>query len=274
MSAAAGLVVANLYYNQPLLYEISVDLKVTEAAVSNVALATQLDYAFGLLFVILLGDKVNNKKILKHDFILMGLALLATALSNSLLLLIVSSFFLGATSAIPQLFVPMAAQLSAPEQRGKAIGIVMSGLLIGILGSRVISGVLAHSFGWRFIYYIGLLIMALLYVLLQRKLPAISPNYKGTYFNLLQSVFRYFRKEPGLRIAALYDGLAFAGLSAFWTSLAFLLESNFNHSSDVAGAFGLFGIAGVLAAAVVGKLNDRMSKNKIITYAGLGLLVS
>ncbi len=150
----------------------------------------------------------------------------------------------------------------------------MSGLLIGILGSRVISGVLAHSFGWRFIYYIALLIMALLYVLLQRKLPAISPNYNGTYFNLLQSVFSYYRKEPGLRITALYDGLAFAGLSAFWTSLAFLLESNFNYSSDVAGAFGLFGIAGALAAAVVGKLNDRMSKNKIITYAGLGFLVS
>lgn len=109
MSAAAGLVVANLYYNQPLLYEISVDLKVTEAAVSNVALATQLGYAFGLLLIIPLGDKVNNKKILKYDFILMGLALLAAALSNSLLLLIVSSFFLGATSAIPQLFVPMAA---------------------------------------------------------------------------------------------------------------------------------------------------------------------
>jgi predicted MFS family arabinose efflux permease len=211
MSAAAGLVVANLYYNQPLLYEISVDLKVTEAAVSNVALATQLGYAFGLLLIIPLGDKVNNKKILKYDFILMGLALLAMALSNSLLLLIVSSFFLGATSAIPQLFVPMAAQLSAPQQRGKAIGIVMSGLLIGILGSRVISGVLAHSFGWRFIYYIALLIMALLYVLLQRKLPAISPNYKGTYFNILQSVFSYFRKEPGLRIAALYGRFAFAG---------------------------------------------------------------
>lgn len=140
MSVSAGLVVANLYYNQPLLHLISVTYNVTESAVSNVALATQLGYALGLLFVIPLGDKVSNHKILKFDFLLMVISLVAAGLSKSLLLLIISSFCIGFTSAIPQLFVPMAAQMSDEKGRGRAIGIVMSGLLIGILGSRIISG--------------------------------------------------------------------------------------------------------------------------------------
>ena len=123
MSISAGLVVANLYYNQPLLHRIATTFGVTDAAVSNVALSTQLGYALGLLFIIPLGDKVSNKKILRIDFLLMILALLATAWSNSLWLLIVSSFLVGFTSAIPQLFVPMAAQLSDEQGRGRAIGI-------------------------------------------------------------------------------------------------------------------------------------------------------
>ncbi|MEO8934554.1 MAG: MFS transporter, partial [Xanthomarina sp.] len=146
MSISAGLIVANLYYNQPLLNQMAESFHVSESAVSNVALFTQLGFAFGLLFINPLGDKVSNKKILKYDFILMVAALVATAMSNSLWLLIVSSFFVGFSSAIPQLFVPMAAQLSSPENRGRAIGIVMSGLLIGILGSRVISGLVGEQF--------------------------------------------------------------------------------------------------------------------------------
>ena len=140
LSISAGLVVANLYYNQPLLHQIALSFKVSESEVSNVALFTQLGYALGLLLIIPLGDKVSNKKILRIDFLIMVIALVAAGFANSLLILIVSSFFVGFTSAIPQLFVPMAAQLSDDSNRGRAIGIVMSGLLIGILGGRVISG--------------------------------------------------------------------------------------------------------------------------------------
>ncbi|MBE7640068.1 MFS transporter [Salegentibacter sp. BLCTC] len=274
MSIAAGLVVANLYYNQPLLHQIAVSFSVKESAVSNVALATQLGYALGLLIIIPLGDKVSNKKILHVDFFLMILALIATAVSNSLLLLVISSFFIGFTSAIPQLFVPMAAELSNDKGRGRAIGIVMSGLLIGILGSRVISGLVGEQFGWRAMYYAAALIMLALYILLQLKLPAIKPSYKGSYATLMKSLWFYLKTEPALRLAAIRGGLAFAGLSAFWTTLVFLMEDSFGYGSDVTGAFGLFGILGALAATVVGKINDKVDKNKIILYSIILLILS
>ncbi len=274
MSISAGLVVANLYYNQPLLHQMAVDFEVSQATVSNVALATQMGYAFGLLFIVPLGDMMANKKILKYDFLLMIISLVAAAVSNSIFLLILSSFFIGFSSAIPQLFVPMAAQLASDENRGRAIGIVMSGLLVGILGSRVISGLVGEQFGWRFMYYAATALMVLLYILLQYKLPKLGPDYKGSYGSLLKSIGYYFKTEPSVRLAALRGGLGFAGLSAFWTTLVFLLEDSFGYGSDVAGAFGLFGVVGAIAAAVVGKMSDKVSKNKLIFYAVVLMIVS
>lgn len=274
MSFSAGLVVANLYYNQPLLHLISVTFGVTEAAVSNIALSTQLGYAFGLLFIIPLGDKLSNHKILQFDFIVMIVALVAAGMSQTLWALVVSSFLIGFTSAIPQLFVPMAAQMSDEKGRGRAIGIVMSGLLIGILGSRIISGVVGEAFGWRVMYYAATVLMLLLFVLLRWKLPALHPNYKGTYGNLMASLWHYFSTEPSLRLAALRGALAFAGLSAFWTTLVFLMEDTFGYGSTITGAFGIFGIAGALGATVVGKMNDKISKNKIILYSTIVLIAS
>jgi predicted MFS family arabinose efflux permease len=274
MSVSAGLVVANLYYNQPLLNLIADTFKVTESAVSNVALTTQLGYAIGLLFIIPLGDKISNKKILQVDFLVMVIALLAAALSPSLFYLIVSSFFIGFTSAIPQLFVPMAAQLSDDKGRGRAIGIVMSGLLIGILGSRVISGLIGERFGWRIMYYAAVVLMVILFIILRLKLPKINPTYKGSYTSLMKSLWFYFKTEPSLRLATLRGALAFGGLSAFWTTLVFLMEDNFGLGSGATGLFGLFGIVGALAATVAGKLNNKIAKNKIILFSTLLLIAS
>lgn len=274
MSASAGLIVANLYYNQPLLAQIADTFGVTEAAVSNVALSTQLGYAFALFFIIPLGDKVSTNKILRLDFLVMVLSLLAAATSKSLSLLIISSFFIGFTSALPQMFVPMAAQLSDEGGRGRAIGIVMSGLLIGILGSRVLSGLIGAQFGWRSVYYGGSVLMVALFILLKIKLPNVRPTYKGTYGSLMKSLLFYFRTEPLLRIAALRGALSFAGLSAFWTTLVFLLEDNFGYGSGVAGTFGLLGVAGALAATVVGKMDNKVSRNKIIIVSAILMIVS
>ncbi len=274
MSISAGLVVANLYYNQPLLHEISLAFGVTESAVSNVALATQLGYALGLLFVIPLGDKVTNQKILQYDFLLMVASLVAAAHSDSLWGLVFSSFLIGFSSAIPQLFVPMAAQLSEEKGRGRAIGIVMSGLLIGILGSRVISGYVGEAFGWRVMYYAAAILMVILFVLLRIKLPTIKPHFPGSYGSLLKSILYYFKAEPSLRLASLRGALAFAGLSAFWTTLVFLMEDNFGYGSTVTGLFGLLGIVGALGATVFGKLNDRLNKNRLISLASLLLIAT
>ena len=274
LSISAGLVVANLYYNQPLLHQIAISFKVSDAEVSNVALFTQLGYALGLLFIIPLGDKVSNKKILQWDFLVMVISLIAAGLANSLFILILSSFFVGFTSAIPQLFVPMAAQLSDDKNRGRAIGIVMSGLLIGILGSRVISGFVGEQFGWRVMFYAAAVMMVLLFILLRFKLPSIKPVFKGSYASLMKSLYHYFKTDSSLRLATLRGGLAFAGLSAFWTTLVFLMEDSFGYGSTIAGAFGILGIVGALGATVVGKIGTNISNHKVIVVGTLLLIVS
>ncbi|MEC5165396.1 putative MFS family arabinose efflux permease [Flavobacterium sp. PL11] len=274
LSISAGLVVANLYYNQPLLHQIAVSYKVSDAEVSNVALFTQLGYALGLLFIIPLGDKVSNKKILQWDFLVMVISLIAAGLANSLFILIISSFFVGFTSAIPQLFVPMAAQLSDDKNRGRAIGIVMSGLLIGILGSRVISGFVGEQFGWRVMFYAAAVMMVLLFVILKFKLPSIKPVFEGSYVSLMKSLYHYFSTDSSLRLATLRGGLAFAGLSAFWTTLVFLMEDSFGYGSTIAGAFGILGIVGALGATVVGKMGEKISNHSIIVFGTLLLIVS
>ncbi|SHM59193.1 MFS transporter [Flavobacterium xanthum] len=274
LSISAGLVVANLYYNQPLLHQISVSFNVSEAEVSNVALFTQLGYALGLLFIIPLGDMVSNKKILRLDFLIMVIALIIAGLANSLLVLILSSFIVGFTSALPQLFVPMAAQLSDDENRGRAIGIVMSGLLIGILGSRVISGFVGEQFGWRVMFYAAAVMMIILFVILKFKLPTIEPVFKGSYASLMKSLHHYFKTDASLRLATLRGGLAFAGLSAFWTTLVFLMQDSFGYGSTITGAFGILGIVGALAATFVGKISSTVSNNLVILVAILLLIVS
>lgn len=274
LSISAGLVVANLYYNQPLLHDIAVSLKVSDAQVSNVALSTQIGYALGLLLIIPLGDKINNMKIIKLDFLVLILSLLGAALSQSLFLLIVSSFLIGFTSTLPQLFVPMVAHLSNDENRGKSIGIVMSGLLIGILGSRVLSGLVGEYFGWRTVFYAAATLMILLFFLLNAKLPVIQPKFGESYAKLMKSLWFYLKTEPTLRLATLRGALAFGSLSAFWTTFVFLMEDSFNYGSAIAGGFGLFGIAGALGATVVGKLNNRVDRRKLIIIGAILIIVS
>lgn len=274
LSVSAGLVVANLYYNQPLLHDIALSFKASDSEVSNVALSTQIGYAFGLLFVIPLGDKVNNLKIIKLNFLILVLALLGAALSQSLSLLIICSFLIGFTSTLPQLFVPMVAHLSNDEGRGRAIGIVMSGLLIGILGSRVLSGLIGEYFGWRSVFFGAAGLMTLLFFLLNVKLPVIQPKFGESYGKLMQSLWFYLKTEPTLRLATLRGALAFGSLSAFWTTFVFLMQDSFGYGSAIAGGFGLFGIAGALGATVVGKLNNRVKKSTLIISGTLLIIAA
>ncbi|QOW08962.1 MFS transporter [Kaistella flava (ex Peng et al. 2021)] len=274
LSVSAGLVVANLYYNQPLLHDIASSLQVKDAEVSNVALSTQIGYALGLLFIIPLGDKVSNLKIIRLNFLILVLSLMGAALSQSLPLLIFSSFLIGFTSTLPQLFVPMVAHLSSDEGRGRAIGIVMSGLLIGILGSRVLSGLVGEYFGWRSVFFGAAGLMTMLFFLLNAKLPVIQPKFGESYAKLMKSLWFYFKTEPTLRLATLRGALAFGSLSAFWTTFVFLMQDSFGYGSAVAGGFGLFGIAGALGATVVGKLNNRVKKSKLIIFGTILIIAS
>ena len=275
MSITTGVVVANNYYNQPLLGLMAKDFGVSELQISSIPMLTQIGYAFGLFFIVPLGDKLKRKKLILADFAFIIIALVGMALSATPFQLKLFSFLIGFTAVIAQLLVPMAAQLSTDDKRGSAIGTVMSGLLMGILASRTLSGYIGAHFGWQAIYYIAAGLIFLLFFCLVRLLPEINPDFKGTYPALLKSIITQFRTQPGLRLASFRGAFDFACFSVFWTTIVFLLEgAPFHMGSDVAGAMGLVGIAGAIVASYVGKLSDRVSKNKLIMMGILIVLLS
>lgn len=268
MAIGAGLVVANNYYNQPLLGMISREFGETEAATSKVAMFTQIGYAMGLLLIIPLGDMFRRKRIILIDFVFILASLLVFAFSQSLTVMITASFFIGLTSVVPQIFVPIAAQLSAPDEKGKNVGIVMSGLLIGILASRVFSGLVGEYLGWREVFMIAAGFMVLLGILIAWLLPNMKPTFDGTYGQLMGSILRYVKDMPRIRLASLRGALGFGAFSIFWTTLTFRLEqAPFFQGSGVAGSLGLFGIAGALAASYTGYISGKVNKNILIAIA-------
>jgi len=275
MSITTGVVVANNYYNQPLLGLMARDFGVSELQISSIPMLTQIGYAVGLFLIVPLGDKLKRKKLILSDFAFIIISLIGMALARTPFQLKLFSFLIGFTAVIAQLLIPMAAQLSDDDKRGRAIGTVMSGLLMGILASRTISGYVGAHWGWQAIYYIAAIFIVLLFFCLLRYLPEIHPDFKGSYPSLLKSIITQFRTQPNLRLASFRGALDFACFSVFWTTIVFLLEgAPFHMGSDVAGAMGLVGIAGAIVASYVGRLSDRMSKNRLIIMGILIILIS
>lgn len=274
MTITTAFVVANLYYNQPLLNDMANTYHVSSGKVGQVSMLTQIGYALGMFFIVPLADMVKRKRLMLIDFAFVIAALLITATAPNIYVLILSGFLIGATSIIPQLLVPMAAHLAKPEERGKKIGFIMSGLLIGILLSRTISGFVGAHLGWRAMFYIAAGIMLVMWALIYFLLPEVEPDYKGNYKQLMRSLLHLVKTEPKLILASLRGALLFACFSAFWTTIVFLLKQNFNEGSDVAGAFGLAGAAGALAAGVMGRLSDKMDAYLLSTFTLLLVIAS
>ncbi|GGK57149.1 major facilitator transporter [Rufibacter glacialis] len=275
MTIATGLVVANLYYNQPLLGKIAATFQVSEAAAGSLSMLTQIGYAVGMLFIIPLGDMLRRKRLIMVDFAAIILSLLLAAFAQNIEMLMVASFLIGATSVVPQLLVPMAAHLAKPEARGRTVGFVMSGLLIGILLSRTISGFVGAHLGWRAMFFIATGLMAVLWGALYFLLPEVHPEFKGSYKNLMKSLGHLIRDQPMLRLVSLRGALCYATFGAFWTTLVFLLEEPpFNAGSDVAGLFGLVGAGGALAAAYMGRLSDKGNAFSVTTISVAMIVVS
>ena len=271
MTITTGLVVANLYYNQPLLGDIAQTFHVDNGKAGQISMITQVGYATGMLFIAPLADMFKRKRLMIIDFAFVIAALIAAGASSSIGMLMIASFFVGVFSLIPQLLVPMAAHLAQPHERGKKIGVVMSGLLIGILLSRTFSGFIGAQFGWRAVFYMAAGLMVVMWALVAFFLPEVEPDYKGSYKELMGSLISLIKNEPQLRIAAIRGALCFACFSAFWTTLTFLLKQNFNKGSDVAGLFGLVGAFGAVAAGLMGRLSDKMDAYKLT--AGTLLLI-
>lgn len=258
---ACGVIVANLYYAQPLLDAIAREFAVGTATAGLLVTLTQLGYAAGLLFVVPLGDRHDRRRLIVTVLGGTTVALLAAMVAPSIAALALAGVVIGLTSVVAQLLVPFAATLAGDAERGRVVGQVMSGLLLGILLARVFAGILGQLVGWRAVYGIAAALMVAMLALLWRELPTVPPApeaRRGRYLGLLRSVGTLVREEPTLRRRMAYGALVFAAFSALWTSLAFLLaRPPYNYGQATIGAFGLFGAAGVLCASFAGRLADR-----------------
>ena len=249
MAFCTGLIVANIYYCQPLVILIAKEFGLTESHAGKITYLTQAGYALGLFLLVPLGDMFERKKqILLITCLAIG-ALLLAAFARSFLLLEIACVLIGASSIIPQLILPMAANLSSDDDRGHTVGIIMSGLLIGILASRAVSGSIGFLWGWRTVYFMADSICLLLLLLMAKRFPQSRPSFKGTYNELMTSMWHYIKTEPVLREASIINFLAFSILSAFWTTMVlFLANPPFNLQTLQIGLFGIAGAAGALAA--------------------------
>lgn len=275
MAFCTGLIVANIYYCQPLVVLIAKDFNLTETVAGRITYLTQIGYALGLFLLVPLGDMFERKK---QILLITGLAifaLLLAAVSHTFFVLEIASVLIGACSIVPQLILPLAANLSTDENRGANIGMIMSGLLVGILASRAVSGSIGYWLDWRAVYYIAAAICALLIILMARRFPQSYPNFKGTYRELMRSMFGYIKSQPALRETSIINFLAFAIISAFWTTMVlFLANPPFNFQTLQIGLFGIAGAAGALAAPLVGKLSDGGNPRKNLMIGFILQLVS
>jgi predicted MFS family arabinose efflux permease len=225
---------------------------------------TQLGFALGLLLLVPLGDIVRRRNLISGSMIAVVLSLVGIALAPSLAVLAVASLLMGVATVVPQLIVPFAASLARPEERGRVVGTIMSGLLIGILLARTVSGFVGAYLGWRAMYWIAAGLMAALLVTLYLALPQEPPRPKISYPHLLRSLGGLLRREAVLHEVSLFGALTFAAFQVFWVTLTFLLTTPLYHfNSSVIGLFGLVGVVGALTASLVGKSADRTNPRVI-----------
>ncbi|MBB1226314.1 MFS transporter [Pantoea pleuroti] len=255
-SLTSALAVANVYSAQPLLESIAASLQVSPGTIGTVVTATQSGYALGLIFLVPLGDCVNRKKLVITQLLLSVLALIIAAVAPDLMTLLCAMLLVGLMAVVTQLMVAWAAMLASPEQRGQVVGSVTSGIVIGILLARFVSGMIADLAGWRAVYLTAACLLLLISLILAKVLPATAGQTQRTsYPHLLLSVFRLFLTEPQLRRRGILALLIFAAFSMLWSSMVLPL-TGLSLSHTQTGMFGLAGLAGALAASRAGAWAD------------------
>ena len=275
MSVVAGLTVANLYYNQPLLEEMKASLGANEVETNLITVITQAGYAAGLLFVVPLADMLSRRKIIMTNMATAVLMALVIACTADIKVVWAASFILGMCSVVPQIFVPMAGLFSKPENKSRNMGYVLSGLLTGVLGARVISGYLGDWVGWRAMYGIAAVIMLICLAVTLKMLPVMRPSFKGSYPQLMRTVGEIFFSHPNIRLYSLRASCSFASMMSVWSCMAFHLSgSPFNARSDKVGLLGLCGIAGAMAASGVGKYIPRFGILRFSTFGSVFQLLA
>lgn len=266
LGVISGVAAANIYYNQPLLGMMDRSFAGTRAgeAAQLIPAVTMIGYAIGILTLIPLGDRFVRRTLIAVQLVALALALVGMALAPSLGLLAVAGFFVGMLATAAQQTVPFAADLATDNNRGRTVGLVMTGLLLGILLARTISGFVGDLFGWRAVFAMAACICLLLAAVSWRALPYRPAGERMSYGALLASVARLIVEQPVLRQAAISQAFLFACFNLFWVTLVLLLEgAPFDLTPSYIGLFGVIGAAGVLAAPIAGRLSDRMDGNRV-----------
>ena len=258
LAAATGLIVANLYYAQPLVALIGPDIGLSASAASLVVTVTQLGYAASLLLLVPLADRLENRRLIVATVLAGAGALVLTAATRSGTVFLLAAGAIGLTSVSVQMLVPFAAHLASPQRRGRVVGNVMAGLLFGILLARPAASVVAHHFGWRAIFVAATVLQIAVAAILWRTLPDRHPDSAAPYSRLLASLWPVLRDNPVLQRRAFYQACLFAAFSLFWTaSPLHLAGPPFVLDQDGIGLFALCGAAGALAAPIAGRVADR-----------------
>jgi predicted MFS family arabinose efflux permease len=268
MAASTGLIVAGIYYIQPLLADIAREFGISAARVAVVAMMTQIGTASGMLFFVPLGDKYERRALITTLLAAATVALALVALARNVVWLAAASFAVGATAATVQIIVPFAAHLAPERERGRIVGTVLGGLLVGILLARTFSGVLGARFGWRAVYAVGAAAMLGLATLLRFALPASRPAEPVAWRELMYSIAQLVREQRVLRESALIAGILFFSFTSLWTTIVFVLRTPpYHYGTSAAGVFGLLGAGSAAAAPIVGRLSDRHGPERAILVA-------
>jgi len=275
MAIACGAAVANIYYAQPLLSTIASDFSVSDGTAGLLVTASQVGYAAGLVLLVPLGDLLERRRLITRILLLTALALTATAAAPTFGVLAAALLIVGLTSVVAQILIPLASTLAADEERGRVVGNIMSGLLVGILVARTASGLIAEVGGWRLVFATSAALMLLLSAVLRAALPEVRPSTTLSYHGLLRSVAELVAAEPTLRMRMFYGTLGMGQFSVLWTTVAFLLAGSPYHYGDATiGLFGLVGLVGALAAQAAGRLADRGHQHRSTGVFFLVMLLS
>ena len=271
-AVTCALAVANVYFAQPLLDSMAQSLGVAPAMIGVVVTATQAGYAAGLLLIVPLGDRFNRKRLILGQILLSALALAGVGASPTWLALLGTLIVVGLMAVVVQVVVAYAASLATPSQRGRAVGTVTSGIVLGILLARFASGLIADLAGWRAVYFLSSGLMLILGAVLWRTIPkAASPPSRDSYAALIRSLFKLLVSEPVLQVRGLLALLIFAAFSVLWTAMVLPLSAPPLSLSHIAiGLFGLAGVAGALAARRAGRWADQGLGQRV---TGLALCV-